>query len=499
MNALKILLISFCLLGQMSHSFAASAQLHNTAGLAYYYQGKYAQAFKEFLETLKQDPNNLVAHFNLGRVFEKQGKPKDAFIQYQRSLSLNPTHDGAKRGYKRLIRFKERVELRVQSPEEVLEEKIKKGGLRSEAAREDLLQKRLGQIQTLISKADYISAREIVEGSLEAFPKSGELYFHLARLYFLEDRTVRTLQELSKALQYGMDSTDMAYYLMALSYERLGDYRRAELSLRKAIELAPSSSLYYERLGQVLERQGKDKTALDEYREGVRIDPSSAQSQVRLKKLSRELALKTYHNGRLAFEKRDYPKAHRLLTKAIDYGQLREDDLQEAKTLVKIANYWLRKSRRIQRVKESQRVRTQAIDLTQDVELEDILEAPHVYADRYVSWEGTVVHIEQKMDHYEVLVDTESNNDFQEDVEMNSMVLLWVYGKLPSDQRLSYLGTVEFEGKYKDRRFLKNPFNHHHSVRRMPVIYVTDAKFRNESFGQGFLRVFPEVDYRQSQ
>jgi tetratricopeptide (TPR) repeat protein len=498
MTAFKTLLCAVCLFGQLSLGFASSAQLHNTAGLAYYYQGKYAQAFKEFLSALKRDPNSLVAHYNLGRLFEKQGKPKDAFVQYQRSLSLDPTHDGARRGYQRLIRFRQRVELRVQSPEEVLEEKIKKGDLRSEAARTDLLQKRLRQIQTLISKREYDLARQIVDASLEAFPKSGELYFHLARLYFVQDRTVRSLQELSKALTYGLEAEDMVYYLMALSHERLGDYGRAEQSLRRAIELAPSSSLYYERLGKVLERQGKDKTALDEYKEGVRIDPSALESQVRLKKLSRELALKTYYNGRLAFEKRDYPSAHRLLSKAIDYGQLLEDDLQEAKTLVKIANYWVRKSRRIKKVKESQRVRTQAIDLSQDVELEDILEAPHVYSGRYIAWEGTVVHIDEKRDHYEVLVDTEAKNDFQEDVEMNSMVLLWVYGERPSDQRLSYLGTVEFEGKYKERRFLKNPFNHHHSVRRMPVIYVTDAKFRNQAFGQGFVRVFPEVDYRQT-
>ena len=90
------------------------------------------------------------------------------------------------------------------------------------------------------------------------------------------------------------------------------------------------------------------------------------------------------------------------------------------------------------------------------------------------------------------------NNDFQEDLEMDSMILLWVYGKVPKDKRLSYLGTVEFEGKYKGDQYLKNPFNQHYSIRRQPVVYLTDGKFRNESYGPGFLRVLPKVDYRDT-
>jgi len=92
----------------------------------------------------------------------------------------------------------------------------------------------------------------------------------------------------------------------------------------------------------------------------------------------------------------------------------------------------------------------------------------------------------------------DEENDFQEDLEMDSFVLLWIHGQIPGDKRLSYLGKVEFEGKYKGDKYLKNPFNNHYSVRRQPVVYLTDGKFRNEAFGPGFLRVFPEVDYRET-
>ena len=494
-SSFKFLLLAFLFL---SENGASSAQIHNTAGLAFYYQGKYAQAFEEFLSALKRDPNNVVAHYNLGRVFERQGKLQDAFIQYQRTLSLDPAQDGARRGDQRLIRFKEKIELRVQSREEILEEQLKKNDVRAEAARDELLSKRLRQIEELFSKREYALVRDLIADSMQVFQQSGDLHFYMARYHFIEERYSRSLQELNTALELGVGEEDVTRYLIGLNYESLGDYRRAEIHLRKAVELAPSNGVYYERLGRVLQRQGKDTTALQELREGVRVSPGNLETQVRLKKLSRELSLKTYHEGRLAFEHRKYEKAHQLLEKAIEVGQLSGDDLEEAKVLFRISDFWVRKSRRVQQITENQRRNTQKIDLDQRVEFEEVRDAPRVYEGRYVSWSGVVIDVVQKASHYEILVDMDSENDFQEDLEMNSLVLLWVHGTIPQDQRLSYLGTVKFEGKYKGDKYLKNPFNNHYSVRRQPVVYLTDGKFRNEAFGPGFLRVFPEVDYRET-
>jgi len=477
---------------------ATSAQIHNTAGLAFFYQGKYAQAFEEFLSALKKDPNNSVAHFNMGRVFEKQGKLKDAFIQFQRTLSLDPSHDGARRGYQRLIRFKEKTELRVQTREEILKEKIKKNDVRAQAARDELLAKRLKQIEELFSKREYSLVRDLITDTLQTFPESGDLHFYLARYYFIQELYSRSLEELTRALEFGVSEEDVVRYLLGLNYESLGDYTRAEIHLRKAVELAPTNGVYYERLGRVLKKLGKSHVALEELQEGVRVSPGNVQAQVELNKLSRELSLKTYHEGRLAFEQREYERAHKYLQRAIEVGQLSKEDLEEAKVLFRISDFWVRKSRRVKVVKENQRRNTQKIDLNQSVAFEDVIEAPRVYEGRYVSWKGVVVDVAQKGTHYEVLVDLDPENDFQEDLEMDSMVLLWVHGSIPQDQRLSYLGTVEFEGKYKGDRYLKNPFNQHYSIRRQPVVYLTDGKFRNESFGPGFLRVFPEVDYRDT-
>lgn len=494
-SIIKFIVFFVLLLGSLD---AATAQIHITAGLAFYYQGKYAQAFTEFLEALKQDPNSVAAQYNMGRVFEKQGKLKDAFIQYQRTLSLDPAHEAARRGYQRLIRFKEKTEIRLQTRDEVLKETIEKNDIRAEAARDELLTKRVKQIEDLFLRKEYELVRDLISDTIKSFPQSGDLHFYMARYCFIQELYSRSLEELNLALKLGVSEEDVVRYLLGISYESLGDYRRAEEQLRKAVELAPANGVYYERLGRILQRQGKSSVALEELQEGVRVSPGNVQARVELNKLSRELSLKTYHEGRLAFEQRDYIAAHQLLQKAIDVGQLSSNDLEEAKVLFRISDFWVKKSRRVDAVKENQRRNTQQIDLDQNVSFEDVREAPRVYEGRYVSWKGTVVDINQKNSHFEVMVDLDPNNDFQEDLEMDSMVLLLVHGKLPNDQRLSYLGSVEFEGKYKGDQYIKNPFNQHYSLRRQPVVHLTDGKFRNESFGPGFLRVLPEVDYRET-
>ena len=112
MGYLKISSLLFLLL--IAASFSTTPQIHNTTGLAYFYQGKYAQAFEEFLSAARKDPNNVIAHFNLGRIFERQAKYKDAFIQYQRTLSLDPGHDQARIGYQKLIRLNILIEKQFQ-------------------------------------------------------------------------------------------------------------------------------------------------------------------------------------------------------------------------------------------------------------------------------------------------------------------------------------------------------------------------------------------------
>ncbi|MCO4782275.1 MAG: tetratricopeptide repeat protein [Candidatus Cloacimonetes bacterium] len=496
MKFIKISSFLFILLINIQVISSQSAQLSNTVGLAHFYKGQYSEAFDEFLKALKKDPNNVVSHFNLGRIFEKQGKYKDAFVQYQRTLSLDPNHRSARAGYERLIRYKKKIKLKVKSKDEILEERIDKKDVRSEVAKEELLERRIRQVNELFDQRRYKEARLVLERTIRYNPDSGDLYFHLGRYFYVVDQFTASIQKLKKALALGTQEEDVAHYLIGLDYEQLGDYNKSKNSLQRALELSPSNSVYYEKLGTVLQKFGKNSAAYQQYKEGIRVNPSNVVTRVKLNKISRELSLKTYAEGKLAFERRDYLTAKKLLKKAITFRNLNAEQLEEAQNLLGISEYWSKKNQKVTRIKENQRKKTQNLRLNKTITFEEAVTSRGIYEGQYVSWRGVVIGLKEYSNRFEVIVDTDEENDHQEDLEGHSLVVLNIRGRLPADRRVGYLGTVAFEGKFKKSAYIKNPFNKNYSVRKQPYVEVTDSRFWNPDYGTGPFRVLPQVDYK---
>lgn len=496
MKFIQLASIVFVLFTSIQVVSSQSAQLSNTVGLAHFYKGHYSEAFDEFLNALKKDPNNIVAHFNLGRIFEKQGKYKDAFVQYQRTLSLDPNHRSARAGYEKLIRYKKKIKLKVRSKDELLEEQIDRKDVRSEIAKEELLERRIRQVNELFDQRRYKDARLVLERTIRYNPDSGDLYFHLGRYFYVVDQFTASIGKLKKALRLGTKEEDVAHYLIGLDYEQLGDYSKSKEALQKALELSPSNSIYYEKLGNVLQKFGKNSAAYQQYKEGIRVNPSNVVTRVKLNKISRELSLKTYAEGKLAFERRDYLKARRLLKKAISFRNLNAEQLEEAQNLLGISEYWSKKNQKVTRIKENQRKKTQDLRLNKTISFEDAVTSRGIYEGEYISWWGIVIGIKEYSNRFELIVDTDSENDHQEDLEGHTLCILSIRGRLPADRRVGYLGKVSFEGKFKKSKYVKNPFNKNYSVRKQPYIEVTDSRFWNPDYGTGPFRVLPQVDYK---
>ena len=114
-----------------------------------------------------------------------------------------------------------------------------------------------------------------------------------------------------------------------------------------------------------------------------------------------------------------------------------------------------------------------------------------------MQWEGRVIHITEKSTYFEMIVDLDVKNEYQEDLEMRTWILVRVEGPRPDDSRLSYLSHAEIEGKYKTYKYLKSPWNGQVSVQRQPVVYLSEGKFSHDQAAPGVLRIFPEVDYKR--
>jgi tetratricopeptide (TPR) repeat protein len=56
---------------------------------------KFVEAEKYYLAAIEADPGYPLAQFNLGNLYDEQGRLQDAFAYYRRALALNPHYADA--------------------------------------------------------------------------------------------------------------------------------------------------------------------------------------------------------------------------------------------------------------------------------------------------------------------------------------------------------------------------------------------------------------------
>ncbi len=68
-----------------------SAQLYNNIGVAKQALQRYGAAKKAFKRAIAIAPNYAMAHYNLGSVYDAQGKFSRAIDSYQKAIDLDPS------------------------------------------------------------------------------------------------------------------------------------------------------------------------------------------------------------------------------------------------------------------------------------------------------------------------------------------------------------------------------------------------------------------------
>ncbi|MBI4641646.1 MAG: tetratricopeptide repeat protein [Candidatus Tectomicrobia bacterium] len=67
-----------------------------TSGNAFFSDGKYDEAIKEYLQALKLKPDSALAHYNLANAYDARGVPDEAIVEHNRALQLQPNYPEAR-------------------------------------------------------------------------------------------------------------------------------------------------------------------------------------------------------------------------------------------------------------------------------------------------------------------------------------------------------------------------------------------------------------------
>lgn len=293
------------LLNALVQQHPESSQVHNSLGLAYAQQKRFAEAAKEFEQALQLDPNNDSIRISCVKALT-------AVLQYDRAEPLSDDY----------------LKKHPHDFEALYFNGIVKRGLGDYAtAEKDFRQavainpnhaearSNLGFVLARLGKQE--EARTQLEKALQLNPDSSEARFQLAavlRALGQQDQAHETLKVLqqkkaasvkqdvatisasqaSQDLQSGdaQKAVDLyrtslvndpnnarTYYDLALALDRLSDYAAERQALEKAQALDPKLAPAYNQLGFLDLQAGHAKEAENQLKTAISLDPQYAQAQ----------------------------------------------------------------------------------------------------------------------------------------------------------------------------------------------------------------------------
>jgi len=211
------------------------AEEHYNLGMVYARQEKLDQAMQEYQETVRLQPDHLMAQFEIALLYDKQDRLDQAEKQYLEVIDLFP--------------------------------------------RAALAYNNLGLIYE--KRGDYLKAEEYYIKANDAHPLLPDPLYNLANV-FLEQRNYGlAMDRFMRAL-----SLD-AYYYQA--YNGLGDlnYRinnidEAIKNFQNAIQIEPGYAVAHNNLGTCYIKKGQRQLALEEFEIAIQLDSSYASAHVNL-------------------------------------------------------------------------------------------------------------------------------------------------------------------------------------------------------------------------
>ena len=487
-TVLAIIFMFAVLFALPSLSYCQSAQLHNTAGLAKFYQGRYADAFKEFVTALRQDPSFAEPHYNLGRLYEKQQRFEEAIAQYQQCLQLDPRHAASKRAVERLGYYV------APAREEVAPASVRE-------AKEADLDKQKRSIGQLIVDKKYDIAEERLLLLLRAYPDDGSLHNALARVYSRKEDYARAITEFREAEKHLPSSTVIKYRLASILY-KIGEFVEAEAKAKEVVSLDPANYRAYHLLGLISKSRDDLPAAKKYFAEAAKVNPDSKMSEDALTDLSANVTLYHYNSGLYFFHQRNWVKAKEELNQALSQGNLNPGQIAIAQQYLLIADF------------SSQRINEELARIQQDrknaergfvrkrLTFDEVARSPKIWKKgAYVRFKGVFVSLSRDRKTLTCAADTVLTTEFQgrpttanafqykQDSEMREWYTITLPEPLPNDPRLIHRAEVTVEGKLGKPKYIKNEFNKLYSREPQPLVTATYLTVVSESDLSGPLKI----------
>jgi tetratricopeptide (TPR) repeat protein len=250
-----------------------SPQLYHALGVAYTIAGQLKRAAKAFKTALTLAPSMVDAAHGLALVLLQEGKSQDAIALLEQQVDRTPEdHPGREmlaRAYAHVGQYE-----RARSQLKQISQRIETNTEQNRAERARLA----NNIGTCFAwEGNRGEARKWLKLSTDLDPDNALPYVNLARLLLSEDSLADAVTLLEKCKDRFSDD-EPSRMLLAISYERLGDYDRAIAQMRQLVERGEKSPPWaFAYLGGLLtERRNDFPAAQKVFEEGLQKYPSNS-------------------------------------------------------------------------------------------------------------------------------------------------------------------------------------------------------------------------------
>jgi len=250
------------------------ASIFVSQGLTLFDKGQLEYAKAEFQRALRIAPDHPQAHYNLGRIYSRQGRNSEAAAALTAAISFKPKFPAAfaLRGLNRLdsgdiegaIADCERAVALKRSYEHLID---------------------LGSVYTAAKRFD--NAQKALQDAVALRPKEGGAHCRLGDCRLQQGQYEEALRILSKAAELEPNNASV-FATLARAHEKLGDHREALKNYTRAGFLDRKNAEYRCDAARISEAQGDSAGAIISYQEALRIDPECAAALLRLSREARQ-------------------------------------------------------------------------------------------------------------------------------------------------------------------------------------------------------------------
>lgn len=460
---------------------ASSAKFHVDVGLNHFYKKRFLEAYREFKAALEKDPKYAEAHYNLGRVYKAQGFIKEALIEFQIAIKLNPGYLAARRELdmiKSSLEQDVRTQLKIQGQETVNQTEF--SSIPSDEAEKKGRQ--------LLQQGKSEEAIRYFEQALRQKPNDVALLKMVGFLYFQQNRFTNSLDYYNRAREYSPVDSEIPYAI-GLIYMKTRVPEKAEEAFRQAVKLEPEMVKAVFALGEALEAQDKTEDAIFQFRKSLEINPKLQEAQNKLSYLVGRLSFNYFSRGTYYYQQGEYDKAESMLALARTYGNLTDEQNRQIDEMLNASRFWIDKERaKIKVSSEYRQLRNDAY-VNKSIEVYDVSQNFKPYIGQAVIWAGRVEFVGERKGKKYLFVN--SRPEISLDSGMENAFEIEFPKDLPSDPRIA-LGSevVEVKGRILRVDKIRDQITGAFSRRRQPVIEATEIEIIRKNYEQPLILQF---------